>query len=358
MHKKTRLLPHLAFVLIAMLAGCNETTSKPKAPPIGSDVIERDNQPLSKEVGTIPLPRFAFELRFADDALYWIQTEEPLGTSELLRYDLATGTQKVLLRGQLGALAVDGSHLFTNSMGRLIRLDTATGQELVLVAQLQHRPIQIEVDDTHVYWATMSTFGMAGGSSPWHPGAISRVSRSGGDVEVLTEMKTSPSDMAILGDKVYWTADGVYSIDKDGGSVVTIVDGPIPRKPEYGGAPISVSYPNSLTVDNEFVYFSAGDGAYKAPRTGAAPKRIYTASIVLSVLKASEGLVVVRNSAFLGKGEQEEGGIALLENGKAKELVLSHHASWLALGHGVLYFIESPFDGKGNSIRSVRLRPR
>lgn len=120
----------------------------------------------------------------------------------------------------------------------------------------------IAIDEQFVYWN-------AGGK-------ILRVSKDGGKPEaVATEHVGVGVDLVVDNEKVYWANHGYYSANSPTSSPIYAVS------KQGGKATIFADQqhiPNSLVVDEKFVYWLTTTGIVKQAKSGGQPQVIYQAS--------------------------------------------------------------------------------
>lgn len=112
--------------------------------------------------------------------------------------------------------------------------------------------VGIAVDDTHAF---VTTSGRPGGS-------ILKVPLAGGRHEVLATMSPQPFTIAADEAWVYFTVretGRVHRLSKDGGEVTVVAE---PHERSNGA--------ESLAVDDQYVYWSAVGGIFRAPKNGTA----------------------------------------------------------------------------------------
>jgi hypothetical protein len=107
-------------------------------------------------------------------------------------------------------LEVDESHVYTvasrwvDRPGHVMRIPKIGGN-VELLADDDHRLHGIALDDRHIYWTRSE-------GNPWEPvdgsdlvvGGIARVSKEGGEVEVLADHQNGPQAVVVDDDWVYW----------------------------------------------------------------------------------------------------------------------------------------------------------
>jgi hypothetical protein len=140
---------------------------------------------------------------------------------------------------------------------------TPAGKEPSTLAS-EEKPKRLALDDTHVYWTVWGS-----GFSADHSknGAVKRVAKSGGSVEVFAPAQSHPHGIVTDASAVYWANDG---------------DGTVMTAPKAGGAPaVLASVPGAfqVAVDASGVYASTrGGGIFRIPLGGGAPVRLATAA--------------------------------------------------------------------------------
>jgi len=175
-------------------------------------------------------------------------------------------------------------------------------------------PLDVEADDTHVYWAAAGTLDFPGQHIP-SDGKIERVRKDGSARQALVEDLSTPVDVELEGDQVWYGetgfADddptvGVYRVAKTGGAVTTLnatviapalavtndaviveggtatVDGGIIRVPKDGSAIRVLAQDENITgapvvFDGRVYYITEGEEAnslFSVPLDGSATARL------------------------------------------------------------------------------------
>ena len=113
-------------------------------------------------------------------------------------------------------LAVDDSGVYWTDGSANVQSVGLTGGTVVTLASSQAQPSGIALDDTYVYWS--NTLG----------GAIMRAPKDGSGSPAVVATATSPRDIGIYGDNVYWidSSANVWQSAKAGGGTPAIAATP------------------------------------------------------------------------------------------------------------------------------------
>lgn len=206
----------------------------------------------------------------------------------------------------------------------------ATGRCFTRLASLATSPTDMAVNATHVYFTMQNE------------GTVSRVSRSGGAVQVLASLQPYPMRIALDGNNVYWLTTGT-------GNGGTNLDGSVMKLPLTGGSAVALAtmepYPQALTVDASHVYWTnalgpglAAGSVMKVPIAGGSKVELVSTGDYTS----PRGIAVDATAVYwINMGEAAFPGSIMkvpLAGGTAAKLATVIFPVELALNGGTLYF--------------------
>jgi hypothetical protein len=190
--------------------------------------------------GPLVLDAFTDTLAKDDQYLYWIDSFE----GQVFRTPLDGSGEPVEL-ARIGeewlvlSMTVDATNVYISAVpftiifapvpGEIMTFPKTGGTPVTLVAGI-NMPWTVETDATHVYWVSSGTFDFSE-ETITNDGKIERALKNGSGREALVENLSTPLDLALDGDVLYYgetgLADGdptvgVYRIAKSGGTVTTI----------------------------------------------------------------------------------------------------------------------------------------
>jgi hypothetical protein len=166
--------------------------------------------------------------------------------------------------GVLGGATVDLSSDNANCGGcGQSCADTCTaGRCVTTVASGQDRPIDIAVDDAHLYWLN---------EGQGADGSVMQADLDGGALIALATGLDVPTALALDGTSVYWTNYGPDACPA-GGPCVS--QGTVMKVPIGGGAVTTLAsgqvHPQGIAVDTTSVYFTTDTQIMKVPLGGGA----------------------------------------------------------------------------------------
>lgn len=142
------------------------------------------------------------------------------------------------------------------------------------LANGQHRPTQMAVDATHVYWAV---YRPADDAVPFvkHYDVL-RVAKTGGPVQVLASTEVEITSLTVDDTHVYWlnqSDDCGQSTERKGAARRVVKNGSAPAE-SIGGATACADFKGitngQLVVDAKNIYFSGDLGVRMLPKDGSA----------------------------------------------------------------------------------------
>lgn len=182
-------------------------------PPMDGSLWRVDIESSAPPEALLPQMQASTDFVVVGDAVYWISVGSLAGDfldGFAKSYSLAAGTIEIVADGLafplymktdgvalycLGKGTYTGSNYYNGNLIRL-SLDGTGGREELLVDQ--DRPIALDVDETHVYWASERAM------------TVWRMPKEGGPVSVLFE-PTDYGPVAIGGDQ-----EAIYVLDNAG----------------------------------------------------------------------------------------------------------------------------------------------
>lgn len=182
----------------------------------------------------------------------------------VLRISVTSGAVETLVKvPQIlsGELVIDDKYIYFSSEAdnRVFRVSRIGGPAVSIAEVI--RPIHLAVDDTHVYFASLKT--------ETADGAVLRISKLGGQPQVLVAGQTGVDQLAVDRDSVYFRSNsGLWRVGKNGG----VADCLLPAAP---GKNV-----DHLVADDTHLYFfweTSGNGKYRVarlPKRGGAPEAI------------------------------------------------------------------------------------
>lgn len=174
-------------------------------------------------------------LAFDGEYAYW-SSDASSPDSTIRRLALAGGAVETLAAVGAQMLVRAGDALYGVSFrrGEVFRVTLASGTVQLLATTQAESPWGLAVDERYVYWGDRLRDG----------GAVMRVSREGGQPEVLARSQSGVHGIAVERERVYWTAE--YA-----GTVMSLIPG---RQPEAiaSGQP----GPKNLVLTEDAVYWT------------------------------------------------------------------------------------------------------
>ncbi|MFO0737862.1 MAG: hypothetical protein U0270_18365 [Labilithrix sp.] len=154
---------------------------------------------------------------------------------------------------------------------------SAPASASAILASDQHRPVDLVVDATHVYWTTYAPSGDRAPFDRRHD--VLRVAKSGGPIETLAKDQKDLVGLTLDASHVYWLA-------RTGECTAGAPTGVARRAPKAGGAAESIANrlpcgsPSANTqavVDGTHLYWSGDDGIRAVAKTGGTPALVASA---------------------------------------------------------------------------------
>lgn len=148
-----------------------------------------------------------------------------------------------------GLTTASGTSIFYFSASKLQRVDSAAKTDAAVSAEAFGAHKSVVADATHVYWAST---GLSSGATD---GTVWRAPLAGGQPQLLADAQHRPWRLAVDDEAIYWIqnapggAGAVMKLRKNGHVVRPIVTG--------------LTYPTDVVVDASNVYW-LGDGAISA----------------------------------------------------------------------------------------------
>lgn len=159
---------------------------------------------------------------------------------------------------------------------------------------------------------------------------IYRISKDGGEPEKIAAGK--PTEMVLDEDNIYWhnfVGEGmkptpVYSVSKTSGEIKTLTDS------------VNIS---AIAVDNNFLYWTQPDGIYKTPKNGGEKLKVYTAQASQSVV----GLIADDESLYFSQGNGKNALMKISKQGGESKQIVSvfNHAQEFYSDNSNIYFIQN-----------------
>ncbi len=158
-------------------------------------------------------------------AIYWMNYSDDPAAGGPFRIDLGGGEPQQLAVPAVPAdwpedvgvrpagLALDDRYVYFalgavrwNTLDRaaIVRVPKEGGTPVVLAQDSHYHVWDLAVDETHVYWARMRDNNFVPGDGPDIGGAVLRVPKEGGEVELLASGQNGPQSVVVEGDYVYW----------------------------------------------------------------------------------------------------------------------------------------------------------
>jgi hypothetical protein len=165
------------------------------------------------------------EVAADETAVYWMNWSDDPGTGGPFSIDKSGGEIRQLAvpavppdwPAEVGVrpagLVLDDTHAYfalaavrwsVLNRAAIVRVPKDGGSPIVLAEDSHYKVFDLAVDQTHVYWARTfdNSFDLRDG--PGIPGAILRVPKDGGEVEVLADGQNGPQSVIVEGEYVYW----------------------------------------------------------------------------------------------------------------------------------------------------------
>lgn len=182
----------------------------------------------------------------------------------VLRISVTSGAVETLVKvPQIlsGELVLDDKYVYFSSEAdnQIFRVSRIGGPAVAVVSAT--RPIHLALDESHVYFASLvpATAG----------GAVQRVSKLGGEPQVLAPGQTGVDQLAVDREAVYFRSNsGIWRVGKAGGPADCLL-------PAAPGKNV-----DHLVADDTHLYFfweTTGNGKYRVarlPKRGGAPEAI------------------------------------------------------------------------------------
>lgn len=182
----------------------------------------------------------------------------------VLRISVTSGAVETLVKvPQIlsGELAIDDKYVYFSSEAdnRIFRVSRIGGPAVTVCETI--RPIHLAVDETHVYFASLK--------SETADGAVLKISKLGGQPQVLVAGQTGVDQLAVDRDALYFRSNsGLWRVGKQGGAADCLL-------PAARGKNV-----DHLVADETHLYFfweTSGNGKYRVarmPKRGGAPEAI------------------------------------------------------------------------------------
>jgi hypothetical protein len=204
----------------------------------------------------------------------------------------------------------------------------------------------LEIDATHAYWATASTATYQDGVMVFDPPqtTVSRVPRSGGEVQVLASLTDGrvPVGLRVHGTDCYWVEVGPYW-NTPSTIQVRPVDGSLPAR-------ALATYPtriDTLAVNEEHVFFTVldstaylGDSRYSVGRVPLAGGAVEILATEIAANKMTSLLLDEQRAYWIELGLSAHGRVVTVPLGGGETTVFSDaHALSMARDETNLYWL-------------------
>lgn len=161
---------------------------------------------LGDQDGAEPVAESAspYDVALDETTVYWVENEQQQILS--LRFDVVgTGkAPKVVYEGMgLGTLTVDATHVYFGDGSAVVRaMKAGTNQGIEVLASDQGTLWDIAVDDTHVYWTSVSN------------GTLARVPLEGGPEPEILADTASPWGLDLGCHAAFWAENGTQTLQR------------------------------------------------------------------------------------------------------------------------------------------------
>jgi hypothetical protein len=243
-------------LLASLLAACGGTPGEGDV-----DAGAPDATPVTIDE-TAPLVTGLFEpngIAADDRAVYWVEHATIDGGGAIRRYDLVTGVVDDLAdAGDTAQLELTADHVYwvDQRTGAVSRVGKDGGAVEILATEGAQSVYDVAADDERIYWVT--------------PSLVHSARHDGTDVRDLAASSNITTDVFVADSRVLWVAsNGTWAVDKDGGTRVEIA-GTTTGNVISGGDHVFVS-----DRDANQVIQDALDGTGPTPiATGVRPGRL------------------------------------------------------------------------------------
>lgn len=215
-----------------------------------------------------------------EPAVFWTSTSGDVGYTVPARPSV--GTLATVQKSPRG-IAADAKAVYwvtNDAAGKVMKrpLGNDAGQTSIALVSGQVNPLDLAVNDTHVYWVTTG--------ASLGQGAVLRVPLGGGAVTELASAQ-SPSAMVLNATHVFWAN--------------TAGDGSIMSMPLDGAPPTVLTSgqptPTDLAVDASNVYFLSGRNVFKVSLSGG------PASVIATGQSAGWSIAVDQDTVYWAEGD-------------------------------------------------------